>query len=72
LERIGGQDVDHALGNIRGAQVVPVAHRVAQILRAALNHDRLGRSNDARNSPVELHVRANILGLVGHRAVQVK
>jgi len=71
LERIGGEDVDHAVGNIFSPQIVSVAHRVAQILRAACNNDRLAGSNDARKSPVKLHVRGHIVGLVGHHAVQV-
>lgn len=71
LERIGGKDVDHAVGNIFSTQIVFVAHRVAQIPRVAFNNVRLGGPDDARKGPVELHVRADIVGLEAPHTLQV-
>lgn len=71
LERIGGQSVDHAMGNFFSTQVVSIAHYVAYILRTTFNYDRLGGSDDARQGPVELYVSAYILGFDGPHAIQV-
>lgn len=71
LERAGGQGVDHAVGAVLGPQVVPIAHRLAQVLRVAFNTDRHARPNDARQTAAELHVRAHIVRLVRSRTVQV-
>lgn len=71
LERAGGEGVDHAMGTVFSPQIVSIAHRVAQVLLVAFNNDRLGSSNDAQQSSVELHVRTYISGLVRNRAVQV-
>lgn len=59
------------MGTVFGPQIVSAAHRVAQVLRVAHDNDRLGGGDDARQGPVELHVRAHIAGLVRPRAVQV-
>lgn len=72
LERIGGQSVDHAMGNFFGTKVVSIAHHVAQILRATFNYDRLGGSHDARQGPFELYISAHIFGFDGPHAIQVQ